>query len=187
MGAGVNSGNKKMNKDDLIGIFRTSHNNCKLVYASMVLFGHDDMAPFYQKWSSSLDIPTPYDEKGLLALLHDRDVLKHAFAQLFDTVHRAALKEMFEVTKKYCDETNQLKLLQSQNWYQFWRILRNCVSHDFKFHFGDHDRKKLPVSWGDVTITESMEGEFLTHGVLSRENILNFLEEVKSFIDENMT
>ena len=67
-----------MTKDELIGIFRTSQNNCKLVYASMILFAHDDMPSIYKKWSDALDIARPFDETEILALLHDRNVSKIA-------------------------------------------------------------------------------------------------------------
>lgn len=175
-----------MTKDELLGIFRTSQNNCKLVYAAIVLFAHEDMPSIYAQWSSALSIPRPFDEKEVVALLNDRNVSKIAFSELYDTVHRAALKELFEITKHYCDTTGQMDLLMAQPWYQFWRIVRNCLSHDFRFRFRDHDRKMLPVSWRAVTIEESMEGKPLTHGVLSREQLLAFIEEVRGFVDAQL-
>ena len=175
-----------MTKDELIGIFRTSHNNCKLVYASIIMFAHDDMLSIYKEWSAALDIPRAFDETEIIALLHDKNVSKIAFSELYDTVHRAALKELFEVTKHYCETTNQEKLLKAQSWYQFWRVLRNCLSHDFKFSFNDYDKKKLPVTWGSITIDTSMEGKSLTHGVLSREQLLVFLDDVRKFVETNL-
>ncbi|MFA5923836.1 MAG: hypothetical protein WC856_21510 [Methylococcaceae bacterium] len=176
-----------MTKDDLIGIFRTAINNCKLTYASILLFSHDDMPSFYGEWSSALEIPRPFDEAEILALLHDREVSKIAFGELYDTVHRAAFKELFEVTKFYCESTNQFSILQRQPWYQFWRIIRNCLSHDFKFRFNEYDLTKLPVSWNSITIDSTYEGKSLTHGDISREELLSFLNEVLEFIKENLT
>lgn len=175
-----------MTKEELIGIFRTSQNNCKLVYAAMILFSHEDMPSIYAKWSAALDVPRPFDETEIIALLQDRVVSKIAFSQLYDTVHRAALKEMFEITKQYCETTGQTNLLKAQPWYQFWRILRNCISHDFKFSFRDYDKKKLPVTWGAITIDASMEGKTLTHGIMSREQLLGFLGDVYEFVEVNL-
>jgi len=135
---------------------------------------------------AALDIPRPFDEQEILALLNDRDVSKIAFTELYDTVHRAALKEMFEVTVHYCKSTNQGKILKSQPWYQFWRILRNCLSHDFKFKFNQYDHKKLPVMWGSITIDSSMEGKSLTQGALSREQLLVFLDDVCEFVENEL-
>lgn len=176
-----------MTKSDLLGIFRTSINNCKLAYASLLLFSHEDMASFYGEWSARLDIPRPFDETEILALLNDREVSQIAFGQLYETVHRAAFKELFEVTKNYCEQTTQRQKLQRQSWFQFWRIIRNCLSHDFKFHFNDYDLTKLPVRWKTVTIDQTFEGKSLTHGDISREELLTFLNDVSDFIDNNLT
>lgn len=175
-----------MTKHDLLGIFRTAQNNCKLVYASLVLFAHEDMPSTYAKWSGALNIPRPFDERDVIALLHDRNVSKIAFSELYDTVHRAALKELFEITKHYCTTTGQTSVLTAQPWYQFWRILRNCFSHDFRFRFSAYDIKKLPVSWRAVAIDRSMEGKQLTHGVLSREELLRFIEDVRTFVESKL-
>lgn len=175
-----------MTKDELIGVFRTSQNNCKLVYAAMILFAHEDMANFYTQLSTKPNVPKPYDQMELLALLHDRNVLKIAFGQLYDTVHRAALKELFEITKEYCKETNQDRLLTSQPWYQFWRLLRNCLSHNFRFEFREYDKQCLPVSWSGMTLDVSMEGKPLTHGDMSRDELMAFLDEVKTFVESQL-
>ncbi len=175
-----------MTKDELVGIFRTSQNNCKLVYASLVLFAHEDMPAIYAQWSAALNIPRPFDEKEVVALLQDRNVSKIAFSELYDTVHRAALKELFEITKHYCESTAQTNLLTAQPWYQFWRVLRNCFSHNFRFRFDEYDRKKLPVSWKTITIDQTMEGKQLTHGVLSREQLLGFIDDVRVFVETKL-
>ena len=96
-----------MTKDNLLDIFRTCRNNCKLVYASTVLFGHEDIAHFFTTWNEKLDLPKPYPDSEILPLLYDREVLKHAFAQLYDIVHITALTALFEMTKDYCGETGQ--------------------------------------------------------------------------------
>lgn len=145
------------------------------------------MPTIYAQWSAALSIPRPFDEKELVALLRDRDVSKIAFSELYDTVHRSALKELFEVTKHYCESTGQTGLLKGQPWYQFWRILRNCLSHDFRFRFTKHDRKKLPVNWRSVTIDECMEGRQLTHGVLSRDQLLGLINDIQEFVEAKLT
>ncbi len=175
-----------MTKEDLLGMYRTSHNNCKLVYAAMLLFLYEDIPPFYTKLSAAIKVPNPYDQKEIIALLHDRPILKLALGQLYDTVYRAAIKELFEITKSYCKDTNQGQVFSAQPWYQFWRILRNCFSHDFTFHFRDYDRKQLPVTWSGVTLDVSLEGQFITHGAFSRENILELLDEVRDFIEKDL-
>ena len=175
-----------MTKDELLGIFRTCHNNCKLVYVSMIILSHEDMPKFFDEFHKKLDIPKPYIDMDLLPLLYDRNVLKIAISQLYDTVHIAALRDLFEQIKNYCSETGQEAILQKQPWYQFWRISRNCFSHDFKFQFLDYDKKKLPFSWGGFTIEESLEGTKLTHGQFPREKLLDFLQKINIFIEKEL-
>lgn len=170
-----------MSKSELLGIFRTALNNCKLVYASMILFSHDDMYDFFDAFYKRLTIPKPYTD--ILPLLRDETVLKHVLGELYDSVHRAALKELFETTKAYCQTTNQFDLLKTQPWYQFWRIVRNCFSHDMTFQFNEYDKPLLPVTWSGVTLDLSLEGKSLTHGRLSREKLRELLEEVRRFIE----
>lgn len=171
-----------MTKDEVVGIFRTCENNCKLAYVLMVLLSYDDTYGYFAALYKELKIPKPY--KGLDALLQDRAVLKIAMEQLYDTVHRAALKELFEITKLYFEEQKKTDVLKAQNWYQFWRILRNCFSHDFVFRFNAHDRKQLPVTWSGVTIDASFEGRPLTHGTMSREKLWELLTDVKTFVEQ---
>ena len=150
----------------------------------MIIFAYEDTYPFFERLYDELAIPKPYTD--VLALLRDEVVLKHAQSELYDTVHRAALRELFELTKRYCVETNQLPPLRAQPWYQFWRILRNCFSHDMTFRFSDHDRKVLPVVWSDVKLDASYEGRPLTHGAMSRQKLQDLLEGARRFVEKGL-
>lgn len=176
-----------MDKEELQGVFRTATNNCRLVYASMVVFAHDDSPEFYRQLSSAMEIKHPWDDEYTYRLLKDPKVAKIAWPQLYDCVHRAALKELFEVTKLYCEATDQSDLLVTQSWYQFWRILRNSLSHDFRLQFREYDKKQLPIRWGTVKLDASMEGKDLTQGMLSREELVAFLEHVDDFIANKLS
>jgi hypothetical protein len=174
-----------MKKEELLGVFRTCENNCKLAYASMVLFAYEDTSNYYSSLHKELSFEPPYC--GIDELLKDEKTLKIASGQLYDSVHMNSIRDLFELTKKYCKKTNQQNKLTAMPWYQFWRILRNCFSHNFKFEFDEYDQKKLPVSWGGVTIDVSFEGRNLTHGNFSREKIWVFLSEVREFIAKELT
>ena len=175
-----------MTKDEILGIFRTCHNNCKIVYVSKLLLLYDDTPDFFKELHQRLKILKPYKDDELLPLLYDKKVLKIALSQLYDIVHIAALRDLFEQTKIYCSETGQEELLKEQPWYQFWRITRNCFSHDFTFQFRDYDKRKLPVSWDGFTIDASLDGTKLTHGQFSRERFWGFLSKVSSFIENDL-
>ena len=76
-----------MTKSELLGIYRTSLNNCTLVYASMVLWAYPDTPAFFEALYDGMDIPKPHSD--LLPLLHDGKVLKIASDGKATTVLRS--------------------------------------------------------------------------------------------------
>lgn len=143
-------------------------------------------AKVFEAWYEKLDIPKPYADHDLLPILRDRRVLHTSCEQLYEATHRAALKEMFEITKYYCESTSQVQSLKAQQWFEFWRILRNCFSHDLRFRFTPYDRSLLPVTWSGTTLDASLEGQHLTHGRMSREKIRELLETVSKFVERDL-
>ena len=117
---------------------------------------------------------------------HDPRVLTIAFGQLYDAVHVTSLRDLLETTKDYCQSTGQDALLKRQNWYQFWRIVRNCFSHDSILRFRKNDKKYLPVTWNGLTLDESREGTYITHGEFPRERFWLFLDELRLFGEKDL-
>ena len=169
-----------MTKVELLGIYQTALNNCKLAYASIVLWSHEDMPDAFEALYFKLDIPKPYVD--LMELLRNRNALKIASENLYDSAHRAALNELLGLTKAYCQATGQLETLKRQAWFQIWNIVRNCFSHNMRFNFNSNEFKQLPVTWDGVTIEASMNGQHLTHGTLSREKLFELLIAGKDFV-----
>ena len=89
----------------------------------------------------------------------DRDIAVKEFLKM---LLRALIKESFELLKTYTSETSQEALLRGEPWYQFARLIRNCLSHSFVFKFRPHDRKILPVSWRGRSVSTDMDGAPLT-------------------------
>jgi len=82
---------------------------------------------------------------------------------------RTLIKDSFECIKGYSEETGQAPSFRAQDWYQFARMVRNSLSHDYCFRFNTHDRTLLPVTWRDRTISVSMDNlpmelSLLDHG-----------------------
>jgi len=74
---------------------------------------------------------------------------------------RTLIKESFELVKNYCCETDQNPKFNAQPWYHFARMIRNCLSHNFRFEFRKYDKTLLPVTWSSRTIDASMDGKHL--------------------------
>ncbi len=75
---------------------------------------------------------------------------------------RMVLKEPFEVVRAFAEDHSRMAALRSEPWYQVARMLRNCVSHDFRIAFERHDLARLPVEWNGLRITADMDGEYLS-------------------------
>lgn len=170
-----------MNKTHLLGVYRTALNHIQLSYASLVLWSYPDSPAFFEKLYGQLEnIPKPFP--GVVTFVRDDVAMRIACEELYDSSHRAALKELFTLTKRYCANTNQLDRLKSQPWFQFWRLLRNCFAHDMVFNFNPAEKALLPVTWSGVTIDLTMNGKHLTHGQCSREKLRELLEAANTFI-----
>ncbi len=92
------------------------------------------------------------------AKLPDRERLKWAIMEASKMLLRNLTLDGYESVYNYCDETGQLAQLQSQDWYQFYRLIRHCLTHTQKWKFPDRVKKTLPVTWQGRTINASDEG-----------------------------
>lgn len=174
-----------MTKVHLLGLYQTKLNHIQLTYASLVLWSYPDTPKFFDSLHAELTgIPKFFP--NVSALLHDQTAMRIACEELYDSAHRAAVKELFPLTKLYCHQTGQLHLLKAQPWFQFWRILRNCWAHDMTFNFNPDERALLPITWAGVTIDLSMNGKPLTHGRCSREKVRELIETAQVYVARDL-
>lgn len=97
---------------------------------------------------------------------------------------RMMLKEPFELIKDYCKLTNQSSLFKKQKWYHFARLLRNCVSHNFRFKFLNYDERLLPISYKGKTIDISKDNTELHLSFFGQSDIWELFCEISSFVDD---
>ena len=97
---------------------------------------------------------------------------------------RNLLKEGFRLTQSYCQENGRESEFTSESWYQFARIVVNCLSHSFTFSFRPYDLTKLPVSYNGVTIDSSNDGNELS---MKLEVLLSLFDEIISFVKNKLT
>ena len=120
-------------------------------------------------------------------LVRDEKSMRIACEDLYMLAYRSALTDLFTTTNTYCHSTGQLAKLKAQPWYSFWRILRNCFSHNMVFNFNPAERALLPVTWSGVTIDLSMNGKPLSHGRMSYAKMLELIEAAQSFLLRDVT
>ena len=149
-----------MTKPELISQLENAKNNYILGLAGISLFGSPEAYPILEKNHAVFGTYTVDFAQvvGLLRIAGDREI---AIKEFLTSQIRLLIKESFELIKDYCDSTSQIALFKAEPWYQFARMIRNCLSHNFRFEFNKYDNVLLPVSWKARTITSAMEGQHL--------------------------
>lgn len=174
-----------MTKQDLLNIYRTAFNRIQLSYASTILWCHPETPALFELLYGELDNQLKIFPNVKL-FLNDPIALQIATEELLNSSYRAALNEILELTKSYCHDTEQLHLLKSQPWFPFWRIIRNCFSHNMRLNFTPDEKKILPVAWSGVTIHLQLNKKPLMQSVFPREKIIELLEVAKMFVESDL-
>jgi hypothetical protein len=153
-------GQVKNLKQELLSQLENAKNNYVLGLAALSLFASAETYPILGKshcsfgpYSISFDQVT-----NLLRIQNDRDIAAKEFIKM---LLRALIKETFELIKSYCAASKQASAFTAQPFYQFARMIRNCLSHNFRFKFKKHDKTLLPVNWKGRNITAAMDGSYL--------------------------
>jgi hypothetical protein len=103
----------------------------------------------------------------------------------------ALIRAPFEIICDYCGDYDNVmggkrlsKQMEVTPWFQFARIIRNAISHNFHFQYGKYDKSLLPVAWNGITLSQDMEGKPLTHGSLWHRTGYELFLEMRTFAEE---
>lgn len=126
----------------------------------------------------------------LVAELEDsnrREVLSSEF--LLNHLH-SLIRLPFELLNDYCEDFDKaskqsvlMDKLRNMPWYQYTRLIRNAISHNFRFAFGQSDRSKLPLTWNGITIDTNCDGTAITYATLWHRPGYELFLEMKGFAD----
>jgi hypothetical protein len=82
----------------------------------------------------------------------------------------ALVRAPFELLSDYCEDFDKavpdsqlVTAFRAADWYEFARIIRNTVSHNFHFRFSKYDRSRLPIMWRGISLTADLEGKTMTY------------------------
>jgi hypothetical protein len=96
----------------------------------------------------------------------------------------------FEILKDYCEDYDKsnstrslLKEMKATPWYEFVRLIRNALSHNFHFHFGDYDKTMMPITWNLITISQEMDGKSITYESLWHKSGYELFLEMRAFAE----
>ena len=178
-----------MDKELILGRLQTIKNNYALAQAGIALLALPDARKRLDEQFSSLkDHPEIQAIRYIDYVFEDYELLKLSTGQLRNAVLRNCIKEIYEQVILYGDKTNQIQVIRAAPWYQFLRIIRNCLSHDMTLTFRSFDLKKLPVSWSGLTIDASMDNSQLPmQGFLTRKRALKLLDAVSDYVRTKCT
>lgn len=169
-----------VSKQELLGQLANAKNNYVLGLAAMSLFAEPSSVEHLRKSHASFGGYTvKFDQvAALLATQADSQV---ALKEFLTMLLRALLKESFELVRDYAQDSNQEALFRAQPWYQFARMIRNCLSHDFHFRFTPQDLKQLPVTWSGRTIDAQLRDKPLPISFLGYDGAWELFHELEQF------
>jgi len=147
-----------MTKQKLVSQLCNSKNNFILGLASLALLADPEAQNLLKEKSADLSgYSVSFDQvAALFGSGSDRQIALEEFAK---SVLRCLVKEGHELVTHYCKSKGLYSDLSAQPWWQFSRLIRNALSHDFCFRLKDKDAKLLPLSWQGKTIDESVDGQ----------------------------
>jgi hypothetical protein len=174
-----------MTKPELIGQLENAKNNYILGLAAMSLFASPEAYPILEKNRASFGTYT-VEFAQVVRLLQNAKDREIATKEFLTSQIRALIKESFELIKDYCENSGQAALLKAEDWYQFARMIRNCLSHNFKFEFNNYDRGLLPLSWKGRTIASEMDGQHLRLDFFGYVETWELFREYQNFVKDRV-
>jgi hypothetical protein len=174
-----------MTKQELESQFTNAKNNYFLGLAALSLFASPEAYPILERNHAKFGSYTiTFDQVAkLLRDPTDRDI---AVKEFLNGQFRMLIKESFELLKDYCDETSQSSALKAEPWFQFARMIRNCLSHNFRFEFNNYDKSLLPVSWKSYAIDVGLDGQHLKLELFGYVQAWELFAEFQSFVAKRL-
>lgn len=184
----------RFNKSEILDYFDREDKNYRLA----ILCTHwiRDVAPFTpsvkaEAKSLSMTVAGRTIAFSDLAVdLEDRNRSEVISSQFLLNHLHSLIRLPFELLKEYCrdfdEETKQSALtdsLRAMPWYHYTRLVRNAVSHNFRFVFRPGDKARLPVRWNGITIDGNNEGQVITYETLWHRSGYELFLEMKEFAD----
>jgi len=114
-----------------------------------------------------------------------REVVSAQF--LLNHLH-SLVRVPFELLNDYCEDFDSIAAtpvlkdrLKNMPWFHYTRLIRNAVSHNFRFAFNPKDRAKLPITWNGITIDHNCDGKEITFETLWHRPGYELFLEMKEF------
>lgn len=127
-----------------------------------------------------------HNHDKILSLLKDKNNKSVPINNFFKrNIMCSILKDYYDSVLYYCNQTTpkQVKKFQEHSFYQYSRIIRNAMSHGYKFNFSQmKDKTVFPIKWNGKTIYLSDENKEITEDKLNFQDVFALLGEFENFV-----
>ena len=114
--------------------------------------------------------------------LEDRDRCEIISSEFLLNHLHSLVRLPFELLNDYCEDFDRaaakqpvlMTKLKNMPWYEYARLVRNAVSHNFRFAFSGRDKSKMPVTWNGMTIDGNCDGRTITYETLWHRSAMSY-------------
>ena len=174
-----------MDRNDLQNRLVISKDNYIFGLAAISLFGREQSYKLLEKnFAEFGKYLVSFDQ--VVVTLNDDELRDDSLKQFMKMLVRALIKESFEAVEDYCRETEQVDTLKAQDWYEYARIIHDCIANNCRFNFSAHDISLLPLQWKEHTLTHEAEGELLELVEFAYVETWELFQEFQDFVTNKL-
>lgn len=173
----------------------TQLHNCKALYvtglASLCLMGHPSAPDLLDDEKNTYVMINDYRQTFHGQVKHLREDKEFLLQSLHNLYLRALICESYELISEYCDKTKQYELLKSEKWYLPLRLVRNCITHSFRWNFDRLSKKekkeiKFPITYRSLCISRDFQDQPLSFDKFNWVHIWNIHIDIMRFVEEKL-
>jgi len=123
---------------------------------------------------------------NLANYLEDPHEKQTIVTQVENIFRRFAIREPYELIFEYCKKSSQLDKLRKKEWFDFARLSRNALAHNFRWHFKEEDEKVLPVTYWEKTISKELEGQIVSGAIITPVIVWNLNTDFLRFVRDEL-
>jgi hypothetical protein len=100
------------------------------------------------------------------------------------TLIRAPLEVLRDYCEDYDAEVPEARLyatLKATGWYLFATLIRNAVSHNYRYEFSNGTRQMLPLTWNGFALTQDLQGKPIDYETFWYKGGYELFLEMKDF------
>jgi len=107
---------------------------------------------------------------------------------LVERSKRQAIIESFALIREHSRNTPAWTEMSQEPWFHFTMFYRNAVAHNGRWQFSARDKARLPITFMNIRLDESMDGESID-GILNLWKARQLLAKMERFVigDRNLS